>query len=189
MKSSGIRRTLFRLALLATFAIGLTCSAQAQKRYRVGYKDAGFSFISEAAVILPSNTYDLAFNFNAIFGGYLNANMYIGAGIALDAYESDLFATGFADFRYMFIADQFSPYFFLDAGYGYGVDIDPILSGGPMLNPGAGIKYYMSNTTALNLALGYRFQSMPIDNDLPEASTSTRTNWITGLAIRVGLQF
>lgn len=177
-------------ALLAfIFVLALSSEVQAQKRYRVGYKDSGFSGIVEGAVLIPSNIYSLGFNLDAIFGAQVNANIFVGGGVGIDAYESDLFTTVFADVRYFFIADQFSPFFFLDGGYALPVDVSPILSGGPMINPGVGIKYFFSRTFAVNLSLGYRFQSMPVNSDVTGGSTALRTNWIQSPNLRLGIQF
>lgn len=175
-------------ALALVFVLGLATEMQAQKRFRVGYKDAGFSPIIEGGVLFPSNTYDLGIDLNVIFGACAG-NFYFGGGTGIDAYGSDVFVPVFADVRYAFINDVLSPYLFLDAGYSLGVDVDPLISGGPMINPGVGLKFFATRTCALNLALAYRFQSMPLDSDNPEASTSLRTNWIQSPNLRLGLQF
>ncbi len=164
--------------------------AQAQvHRYRVGYKDQGFSVIPEIAALAPSNTYDYALNFNMIAGYQVNAFFFIGGGVALDAYSSDIYVPVFVDARYFFLDKKFSPYAFIDAGYGLPVDAAQNLGGGPMINPGFGIKYFVSRTAALNLSLGYRYQSMPIDNSADGASTALRTNFIQSFGVRVGMQF
>lgn len=164
--------------------------AQAQvHRYRVGYKDQGFSVIPEVAALAPSNTYDYALNFNMIAGYQVNAFFFIGGGVALDAYSSDIYVPVFVDARYFFLDKKFSPYAFIDAGYGLPVDAAQNLGSGPMINPGFGIKYFVSRTAALNLSLGYRYQSMPIDNSADGASTALRTNFIQSFGVRVGMQF
>jgi hypothetical protein len=179
------------LIVLFAGAMLLACSdAQAQnRRYRVGYKDEGFSIIPEVAALIPSNTYDYAINFNLIAGAQLNANWFVGGGVALDAYSVDLYVPVFADVRYFFMDKKGSPYVFLDAGYGLPVDATPYLGAGPMINPGFGIKYFVTRTAALNLSLGYRYQSMPIDNTVDGASTALRSNFVQSLALRVGMQF
>ena len=109
--------------------------------------------------------------------------------MALDAYSTDFYVPIFADVRYFFLDKPFTPYAYLDAGYGLPVDAASYLKGGPMINPGFGVKYFMTRTTAVCAGLGYRYQSMPIDNNDPEASTALQTNFIQSLSIRIGLQF
>lgn len=178
-----------RILMLAAIVLVFCSTAEAQKRYRVGYKDEGFSFIPEATLLIPSNTYDIAFNMNAIFGGQFGPHLFVGGGVGLDAYESDMFVPVFVDARYFFLDDQFSPYGMLDAGYALPADVSAGVGGGPMVTPGVGIKYFMSRTTALNLALVYRYQSMPIDIEAADASTSLRSNYIQSFGVRLGLQF
>ncbi|HHG83657.1 MAG TPA: hypothetical protein ENJ82_02815 [Bacteroidetes bacterium] len=187
--SSHIRKSFLPSLFVVLFILGMTTELQAQRRYRVGYKDAGFSGIIEGAALFPSNTYNLAFNLDVILGMQVNANIFVGGGIGLDAYESDLFSTVFVDARYFFIADQFTPFFFLDAGYALPIDINPNISGGPMVNPGVGIKYFFTKTVGLNLSVAYRFQSMPINTDNPDGSVALKTNWIQSPNLRLGIQF
>jgi hypothetical protein len=181
-------------ALMIALFVGIlfwsAVDAQAQvHRYRVGYKDQGFTLIPEIAALIPSNTYPLAINFNMIAGYQIDAHWFVGGGVALDAYGSDVYVPVFADARYNFLDGKYSPYAFIDAGYGLPVDADPLLKGGPMINPGFGIKYFLTRTTAINLSLAYRYQSMPVDQNAAGASTALRTNYIQSLGVRVGLQF
>jgi hypothetical protein len=178
------------MALLLGVLMLTAVTGQAQvKRYRVGYKDNGFSVIPEVAGLVPSNIYPLAINFNMIAGYQVNAHVFVGGGVALDAYTSDIYVPVFVDARYFFLEGKFSPYGFIDAGYGLPVDANPKLGAGPMINPGFGIKYFVTRTTAVNLSLAYRYQSMPVDNTVPDASVALRTNYIQSLGVRVGLQF
>jgi hypothetical protein len=176
----------FFLLLLAFSASDLHAQ---KRRFRVNNKDEGFSMIPEFAVLVPSNKYTGALNFNLIAGAQLNANWFVGGGVALDAYSTDFYLPIFADVRYFFLDKPFTPYAYLDAGYGLPVDAAAYLKGGPMINPGFGVKYFMTRTTALCAGLGYRYQSMPIDNTVEGASTALQTNFIQSFSIRVGLQF
>ncbi|HEX2898474.1 MAG TPA: hypothetical protein VHS96_02030 [Bacteroidia bacterium] len=175
------------LLLVLTFAAS---DLQAQKRrFRVTNKDAGFSMIPEVAALIPSNTYKGAINFNLIAGAQLGPHWFVGGGVALDAYNTDFYVPIFADARYFFMDKPLSPFAYIDAGYGLPVDAASYLKGGPMVNPGFGIKYFMTRSTAVCLSLGYRYQSMPVDVSDPDASTALRTNYIQSLSLRVGLQF
>lgn len=176
------------IVLLAGLMLMMAGSAFSQaKRYRVGYKDAGFSFIGEVAALLPSNTYPTSINFNAIGGVMVNSHLFAGAGVALDAYSSDIYVPVFADVRYYFLEGIFTPFAMLDAGYGIPVEADPMLGAGIMLNPGFGLKYFVSRTIAFNASLGYRYQAMPIT--LPDGLGSNPSFNVQSFSLRVGLQF
>lgn len=177
-----------RLTVLILVLVSISFSAHAQKRrFRVGYKDAGFSFIPEAAILVPSNTYPMAFNMNAIFGGQFG-QLFAGGGVGLDAYKSEVFVPVFADVRYCFLRDAFSPYAMLEGGYALAVDTSPGLDGGPMVTPGFGIKYFLSRTTAVNLALVYRYQSMTQAFEGIDGPFELKSN-IQSFGVRLGLQF
>ena len=176
------------ILLLAGLMIFTASAAFSQaKRYRVGYKDSGFSMIGEVAALLPSNTYPTSINFNVIGGMMVNSHIFVGGGVALDAYSSDIYVPVFADARYYFLEGIFTPFAMLDVGYGIPVEANPILGGGIMANPGFGLKYFMSRTIALNASLGYRYQSMPIT--LPDGIGNNPGNNIQSFSLRVGLQF
>ena len=182
--------SILMLALIMGILMLSHSQADAQvKRYRVGYKDNGFSILPEIAALIPSNTYSYAINFNFIAGYQFDAHWFVGGGVALDAYSSDLYVPVFADVRYYFLDKKFSPFALLDVGYGLPVDANLSLGAGPMINPGFGMKYFLTRTTALNLSLCYRYQSMPVDNSIPGSSTALRTNFIQSFGVRFGLQF
>lgn len=183
--------TLTIVLVVALLAFTVSDLHAQRRRFRVHNKDQGFSMIPEVAALLPSNQYDGAINFNLIAGVQLAYNWFVGGGVALDAYGSDVYLPVFADVRYFFLDKPFSPYVYLDAGYGLPVDARSYLRGGPMVNPGFGIKYFMTRSTAVCLSLGYRYQSMPYDPALvpADASQGLRTNFVQSFSIRVGLQF
>jgi hypothetical protein len=178
-----------KFMVLAAILVLSAGFAQAQKRYRVGYKDEGLSFIAEGAALLPSNIYPTSFNANAILGAQLGAKIFVGGGVALDAYSSDIFLPVFADARYFFLEGVFSPYVMLDAGYALPVDADERLGGGMMLNPAFGLKYFMSRTVALTGSLGYRYQNMPFDQGLIDGLEVNKSYNVQSFSLRVGLQF
>jgi hypothetical protein len=181
-------QTAARLTVLMLVLVSLSLTAHAQKRrFRVGYKDAGFSFIPEATILVPSNTYPMAFNMNAIFGGQFG-QVFAGGGVGLDAYKSEVFVPVFADVRYFFLRDAFSPYAMLEGGYSLAVDTSPGLDGGPMVTPGFGIRYFLSRTTAVNLALVYRYQSMTQEIPGIDGPLQVTSN-IQSFGVRLGLQF
>lgn len=177
-----------RLTLLILVLVSVAFTAQAQKRrFRVGYKDAGFSFIPEASILVPSNTYPMAFNMNAIFGGQFG-QVFAGGGVGLDAYKSEVFVPVFADVRYFFLREALSPYAMLEGGYSLAVDTSPGLDGGPMVTPGVGIRFFLSRTTAVNLGLIYRYQSMIQAIEGVDGLYETKMN-IQSFGVRLGMQF
>jgi hypothetical protein len=177
-----------RIILMAVVFVLAAAPAFAQKRYRVGYKNEGFSVIPEATLLLPSNTYNFGFNMNLAFRGNFG-QVFAGGGVGVDSYGSDFFVTPFATGRYFFLTDQFSPFAMMDVGYGLPVDANPAIGAGLVLTPGFGIRYFVSRTAAVNVGLVYRYQSMPIDLGVADASTSLRTNFIQSFGLRLGMQF
>ena len=182
-----------KFALLTLLSIGIflgsTTELQAQKRYRVSYKSEGFSPILEGAFRIPSNIYSTGYGLNRTLGYQYNPYIYAGIGTSLDAYDSDFYLPAFVDVRYFFVDGQFSPYFFVDAGYGFPIDVNEDLGAGLMVNPGVGARYYVTRTVAFVASLGYRYQSMPVDQIDVNGAISTRPNYIQSFTIRLGLQF
>ncbi len=179
------------LGLLAgLFFISSAAELHAQKRYRVSYKSEGISPIVEGSVRIPSNTYSSGYGVNLILGYQFNSYIYAGIGTSIDAYDSDFYLPVFADVRYFFLEGQFTPYAFVDVGYGLPIDVDEQLGAGIMANPGFGVKYFLTRTVAVNASLGYRYQSMPIDlvDDI-SGEVTTNPNYIQSFTIRLGLQF
>ena len=110
----------FSALMIAVLLILLTASAsdlQAQaRRFRVTNKSAGFSMIPEVGVLKPSNKYALAVNFNLIAGVQLGPHWFVGGGVALDAYGTDIYMPTFADARYFFLDKRFTPYLYMMQG-------------------------------------------------------------------------
>lgn len=190
MMKSLLTKSAFLTVLACILFIGSASELQAQKRYRVSYKSEGFSPILEGAIRIPSNTYSSGYGLNLTLGYQFNSYFYAGIGTSLDGYDSDLFVPVFADFRYFFLEGQFTPFAFADVGYGIPIDVDENLGSGLMVNPGFGLKYFLTRTLAVNGSLGYRYQSMPIEmvDDLT-GTTTTNPNYIQSFTIRIGLQF
>ena len=175
--------------LACSMFLGSASDLQAQKRYRVSYKNEGFSPIVEGAIRIPSNTYNSGYGLNLTLGYQFNSYLYAGVGTSLDAYDSDFYLPVFADVRYFFLEGQFTPYAFADIGYGLPVDVDEELGAGLMVNPGFGLKYFLSRTIAVVGSLGYRYQSMPVETVDDMGQATTRQNFIQSFTIRLGLQF
>ena len=189
MKKYLLLKAALLILLAGSIVSGSASQVQAQKKYRVSYKSDGFSPIIEGAVMIPSNTYSSAYALHGIMGYQFNPYFYAGVGVSLDVYDSDLFVPVFADLRYFFLDGQFSPYFFLDGGYALPVDVDEQLKGGPMVNPGVGLRYWLTRVVAVNGSLGYRYQSIPRDVVDIDGTVTTQANYIQSFTIRLGLQF
>lgn len=180
--------TLSRSFLMLLAMLFLANLSYGQSRYRVGYKDEGFTVVTEGSLLIPSNTYQFGYNTNLI-GGVLAGKWLVGGGVGMDVYKSDFFVTPFATGRYFFSGEQLSTFALLDAGYALPVDADSAVGGGPVITPGFGIRYFATRSVALNLSLIYRFHSMPIDRGIADESTSLRTNFINAFGVRIGMQF
>ena len=163
--------------------------AQAQPRYRVGYKDEGFTVLTEASILVPSGSfYRLGYN-TQLVGGLLTGQWLLGAGASMDVYKSDFFVTPIATARYFFSKEQLTPFMMVDAGYSFPIDASAVIGGGPNVSPGLGIRYFATRSLGVNFALLYRFHSMPVDRGIQDESVALRTNFVHGIGFRIGMQF
>jgi len=97
------------------------------------------------------------FGFNTIHGYQVNRYFVISAGTGVSFYNGGTMIPVFLDLRYRIHIDHFTPYLFGDGGLLLG-------AGGSgeskmFLNPGAGIRYALSNKFALNLGAGLFVQT------------------------------
>jgi len=88
----------------------------------------------------------------------------IGIGIAYDQYNTTAALPFFISIRGDILTQPFTPFYFIDAGYGGAWDtrendleiLD--VEGGAMLHAGIGFKMYSDNRVNVMIALGYKYQ-------------------------------
>lgn len=97
------------------------------------------------------------FGFNTIHGYQVNKYFVISAGTGISFYNGGTLVPVFLDLRYRFHIDHFTPYLFGDGGLLF----NPGGSGESRLfiNPGAGVRYTLSEKFGLNLGAGIFMQT------------------------------
>lgn len=145
--------------LLILFVAGSVAEAQAQRRYRVTFKDEGYTNITEGVAHVPSNLFKAGFGFHTINGYQVNANVSAGLGVGIATMDENLFIPIFADGRYYFLEGKYSP--FLMGRVGYAVNIEETSGSGLMGAGGVGMKIFFTGNFACHALLGYRLQQIP----------------------------
>ena len=156
---------------------------QAQRRYRVGYKQQGLTSITEGILFAPSNFYKSGLGLQTVIGYQVNPHFSAGIGTGVQSFDSDVYIPAFADLRAYFIADKpFTPYVYGEGGYAIRLEGHP---GGLTYTFGVGGKFYTTHTFALNFSLGYWTQYIPFDPD----NSSLGNRNISALAVKLGFSF
>lgn len=129
-----------------------------------------------------------------IINGYqLNEYFSLGLGTGIRIYESGVLVPIYADFRANYISDKIEntkivPYFSL--GMGYSLELDGFRSGGFILKPDVGVSFKISETTAMNIGLGYEMQKVGYYNDHYYYGNNTiESRNIGAFNISVGVSF
>ena len=93
--------------------------------------------------------------------GYQTDNNFIAAiGTGLSFYNGGMLVPLFLDFRYGFNIDQFNPYIFVDGGLLF--NFSDFKEGTKLfINPGIGVRYYVSQKMAVTLGGGLLVQYRP----------------------------
>jgi len=96
------------------------------------------------------------FGFTTIHAYQINENFLIGGGTGFAVYNGGTLIPLFSDIRYSFLVKTWTPYLYGEAGLllntGEGIKL--------FLNPGAGIRYTVSNMLAVNFGTGIRMQQI-----------------------------
>jgi hypothetical protein len=112
------------------------------------------------------------------FGKNLGKNGFLGLGAGFDAIDFYSISPLFLDFRYFFVNKPFTPYIAILGGYAIGYGFDNY--GGWYGNPHLGLRYNFAPKAALNIGLGWRYQSVNIRGFVAAFNT---------LCLRVGAMF
>ena len=109
-----------------------------------------------------NQTFDVASTSLQLFGGYrFHRLLAIGGTFGLDSYTFNTLAPVGIGLRGIILNSRFSPYYSLNAGYGFTLDSGserPTSNGGWMMNPALGLKANLSEKTAFLLTFGYQTQ-------------------------------
>ena len=109
--------------------------------------------------------------FHFIKGFKFNQHIAVGGGIGIDIYNYD-FIPVFIDFRGDLLNKPVTPYYALNVGYGFGMNLrnsrikrNNTYKGGPMINPSIGIRFANRSKVNYILEAGYKFQYGKIEYD------------------------
>lgn len=173
----------FSISLIAILMLVFHTEADAQRRYRVKYKQQGLTSITEGILFAPSNFYKSGLGIQTVLGYQVNPYFSAGAGVGLESFDSDVYIPAFVDLRAFFIADKpFTPFVYGEGGYAIRLEGHP---GGLTYTFGAGGRFYTTNTFAINVSLGYWTQYIPFD---PDNSDLGNRN-VSSLALKLGISF
>jgi hypothetical protein len=161
-------------------------------------KPKGYTNISSAGLLfgyenipVPSITMVHAYKFSQ--------GLLAGIGLGYEYFDWGVLPL-FADARYYFYDEGFSPYIFGQAGYSITLERKPVdfwggsqerTFGGPMLSAGAGIRAGVSKHSAFTLSIAYRFQKLSYEsfsNWEPETQRIV-SNHYNRIAVTIGFLF
>jgi len=137
-------------------------------------KPAGYYNISSAGLLFGQGESgpDVATSLTTVNGYKFRPDMTGGIGVGYEHYDWGVLPL-FADVRYYFNNEGFSPYLFAQGGYSFTLDqnfesdyySDQITKtyGGGMFGGGAGIRAGIARHSALLISLSYRFQKLSYD--------------------------
>jgi len=151
-------------------------------------KQSGFTNITETNEAIGLGDYDGDFSYGIqTINGYLFSPYFsMGLGIVIDKYKASTFLPLFIDLRVNFVKNVVSPFFAGDIGYAMGFEGN---NGGLLINPNFGIKFFVSQKTALNFSLGYRLQENSFESNTYWNSNSNVTETGTFLTFKFGAAF
>lgn len=173
-----------KLILTGALLLLLSCSLWGQRRYRVGYKNEGYSNTTQVSLMFPSNQFNSGFGAETINGYFISDRFFGGIALGLNVYEDEIFMPVFADLRYSFL-DGNTPFVFGDVGYSLTFEET---KGGLVLHGGGGFKLFLTNTFALNLLIGYKTQSFST-LAVGQAGEFSQKKQVSSFTASVGVQF
>jgi hypothetical protein len=124
-------------------------------------KQKGFTVIPE----LNMNRFDFA-NEGVILAttlkcsaGYLvNPHFSVGGGTGFELLDESCYIPFYGALRYNISKQAVSPYISADVGWASRISNNDYSRGGFMVNAAFGVKFFVSNKTALTISLGYQYQ-------------------------------
>ena len=148
---------------------GVAISAQSEDSLKqsanIHHSNAGFITINELTGGIGIGETGPAFSkgffgFTTVIGYQSDYNFTAAVGTGLSFYNGGMLVPLFLDFRYGFNIDQFNPYIFLDGGLLF--NFSDFKEGTKLfINPGIGVRYYVSQKMAVTLGGGLLVQYRP----------------------------
>jgi hypothetical protein len=171
------------------------------------YKDSGYLFVLETGVLAgrsPGNSLNRAgesinsFTLQCVNGHEFRPELALGIGAGIDSYHSFTTFPVYLRLTGSFpqVNRKFAPMYILDGGYGFysrffnGNNMFNNGYGGLMLNPAAGVRIRLGNTSSFILNAGYRFQKGSKANNFGAPGDGIRENiTFNRVSIRAGFMF
>jgi hypothetical protein len=125
-------------------------------------KQKGVTCIME----LNMNRYDFIHNEFSLSGGFrtsvgylFNPHFSVGGGTGFEILDETCYIPLYTDLRYNITKKAVTPFITADIGYAFRVSQNyNHYHGGLLVNPGLGVKFFVSPKVALNFSLGYLYQ-------------------------------
>jgi hypothetical protein len=143
-------------------------------------------------IVIGMGKTDASIGISTVNGFIIKPHVSLGIGAAYDYYmTAGSMVPIFADVRIAFHDRRFTPFLYGDAGYSFGVSSNnnDQLKGGLYLNPGIGLKSYISKKSALLISIGARVQGLQYhitDSSMVNTQVST---YYTMFVLRAGIRF
>lgn len=141
-----------------------------------------------------------SFSISNVTGYYVTEKIGIGVGLGAEFFEYS-YCPITSDFRYTVFKEKFTPVLFLQGGYqlpieNYYFEGEKTLKGGYFFNPGIALRNVISQNTALQFSVSYRFQKLftkenyyPYYYEYYNYSFVKRTYTHSRINLRLGLFF
>ena len=160
------------------------------------FKQEGFTNITEVIyggavgeITVGGNRYatkDNSFGFRTVNGGQTNEHFFLGLGVGIDRYENATTLPVTLDARVALVSGRVSPVVNLAGGYALGLKGT---DGGLIINPGLGIRTYISENTAFLFNVGMRWQAEKVSYGYYYYSRQTETVFFKFVTVSMGFSF
>lgn len=136
---------------------------------------------------------DASIGLSTVNGFIIKSHLSAGIGVAYDYYvTAGSMVPVYTDVRITFHDRRFTPFLYSDMGYSFGVasNNDNQLKGGLFLNPGIGLKSYISKRSALLISVGARVQGLQYHVVDPVSAINTQvSSYYTMFVLKAGIRF
>jgi hypothetical protein len=157
-------------------------------RYR---SNSGYRGSIDVGYAIGLGDYGLDFINLTIINGYrFNPFFSLGFGTGARVYHTDdaVLIPFFVNFQTNFINRTVSPYFALNIGYSFNASND-FNSVGLLLNPSIGIHFRITNTSGMNIGVGYEAQWVEFYNDYYGYYYDSSSKALSGISFKISFVF